>query len=223
MFRQALSLTLLATPAIAANPTSFLQYGVISGQGQTITLTRIPVTNARGAVSYYDGSISFIVAPTGTLGTNPTVTFIPSPTLTTAQFQPGRYYAASPFSPYYALGTVSSGVGAGGRTVWTWAEDGGAQSATAPAQAVWQTVSPPADIVARLAAAHVPNNFAYAYGTSALASTYGYTFYNNGLLAAEQTANAITLISYTNAAGDQHGQIGAVVLTKCLDAICSNK
>lgn len=210
---------LASIPVGAGTPTAYLQYGGIVGQGSTIYLSRIPVTNAAGQTQYYDGSITFSVGSSGTLTSPPTVTLSASPSLTTSHFVAGRYFAPKSSSPYYVLGTLTSGVGAGGATVWTWTEDTSATYNPAPYQAVWQTGSPAPDIAARLAAAKTPINPAYSYGFVAVAS--GGLFCNNGLLAAQQVANTITLLSYSYCA-DSSTQLGGVVLKQCIDAKCSN-
>ncbi len=43
--------------AVAATPTSYLEYGAIVGVGQTLTITRLPVLAANGAISYKDVTI----------------------------------------------------------------------------------------------------------------------------------------------------------------------
>lgn len=208
-------------PAVAAagTPTAYLQYGGIVGQGSTIFLSRIPVTNSTGQTFYYDGSITFAVGSGGILTTPPTVALTASPSLNTAHFVAGRYFAPSGASPYYALGTLTSGVGSGASTVWIWTEDTSAPSNGAPFQAVWQTGSPAPDIAARLSAAKVPNNPTYSYGYAAIGNFS--LFCSNGLLAAQQVANTITLVSYS-ACGDSSTQKGSVILKMCVDTKCSN-
>lgn len=212
------TLAVTAPGALAASPTAYFQYGGIVGENSQIYLSRIPVANSLGQITYYDGTISFTVSTDGKLSTPPTVTFIASPTLATAHFVPGRYYAPSNYNSGYALGTVSSGVGAGGSTVWTWTVDTSAPSSWAPRQAAWQTGSPAPDIAARMISAKIPNNSSYSYGTASVSGGY---FCSNSLLAAQQVGSTISLISYSYC-GDSSTQVGSVVLKQCVDSNCSN-
>jgi len=96
-----------------------------------------------------------------------------------------------------------------------------------PQQATWQTGTPASDVASRLATAKITKNPNYSYGTSPVGGS-SQPFFSNGLLAAEQINNTLTLISYTSALNgvggpeDQKLPFGSVILSLCNNAACTN-
>jgi hypothetical protein len=215
-----LGLLSVADRAMAA-PTAYLEDASVAAVGKTISISRLPVTNSTGTVLYKDVVINLAVNASGnlTFATVPSVTISPSPTPT--KFVAGRYYVSVSGTNYF--GSLTSAVGAGGSTIWTLTMDLTPEGGY-PQESVWQTGAPAPDVASRLATAKVAKNPNYSYGTSPEADGSG--FYNNGLLAAEQINNKLTLVSYTyNSAGpanDQRLPYASIVLGLCNNAACTN-
>ena len=211
-------------PAAASAQTAYLEQSGIAGVGKSISITRLPVPNSSGLVSYYDGLLILSVSSAG-VPKLPAQSFKPSPPLQTSTFVPGRYYVKYDANATQ-FGSLSQGVGSGGSTVWSLVMEQNPDG-DFPEQATWQTVSPAPDIAARLAAAKVPSNSPeYSYGITAVGgSGYGPQAFvhNNGLMAAEQVNNTLTLVSYTNYYNqDVSTQAGSITLNLCADSACSN-
>jgi hypothetical protein len=214
-----LAITLAAASSNAATtPTAYLEYSGIVALGKSITVTRLPVVDATGAVRYVDVGISFKVDNAGGLTFASKPTAVPSPNLVTSNFVAGRYYVKVA-SATTEFANLTSGVGAGGATVWTLIMEKPADAAF-PNQAIWQTGNPAPDVATRLATAKVPNNPNYSYGLSPVGNTY--YFPTNGLLAAQQVNSNLNLVSYTYNKGDVASQVGSVVFVRCADTACSN-
>jgi len=118
-FRNALTATALvvsAGTASAAPPDMLLQSANVSGSGNTLNVTRVPVRDSTGKVTYKDIELSFDVSNTGvvTLGPgSPVVTT--SPSLNVAAFRAGIYKD----SLKRHVQVSGPSVLAGGRTGWT--------------------------------------------------------------------------------------------------------
>ena len=212
-----------AAPMAANAQTAYLQSSGIVGEGKTLSISRLPVADANGNLTYDDVTIAFSVSATGSLSQAGKAKIVPSAVLVTNGFIAGRYYVkAGSCATQFA--DVTYGTGSGGSTVWnlvleTNANCGGAY----PNQATWQTGAPAPDVAARLAAAKVPDNPNYSYGLTEIGGGANGPFYvSNGLLAAEQVSNELTLISYTTYHGDQSGQAGSIIFGLCADSTCSN-
>lgn len=216
----ALLVAIMAGQAVAATPTAYTEYGGVVGTGNRLRMTRVPVMDANGAIAYRDVLITLKVSTTGALSLAP-LTVAPSPELLTSNFVAGRYFLSH--TPT-VRGTLAYGVGSGGSTVWTLLMDAGT-AAGVPLQSVWQTGTPAPDVLARLVAAKIMTSPTYSYGLTAVPSFSPFK-YPNGLMAAAQVANTLTLVSYnasqSGPGGDQPTQTGSVVLTRCVDAACSN-
>ena len=104
-----------APETLAATPTIYMQSATINSAADAVTLTRVPVMNAAGAILYKDISMFFNVDTLGNVTLPPAlVRIIPSPTINVGAFKPGTYNGYS-----VGWGTVfkvgSPGVGSGGR------------------------------------------------------------------------------------------------------------
>jgi hypothetical protein len=222
-----LSMIAIALAAIAAKPamaqTAYLEQAGIVGQDTALKIFRLPVTNSAGKVTYYDMEIDLAVSANGVPALAASPIIQPSPSLATSHFVPGRYFVKWP-GKSTQFGSLSSGVGAGGATVWSLAMDQ-APDGNFPDQATWQTGTPSPDIQARLTHAKAATNPNYSYGLTAVGGNGGgYSpFVNDGLLAAEQLNGTLTFFSYTDSNGnDQTNVQGSIVFTLCANAACSN-
>ncbi len=79
-----------ASLAVAATPTSYFGSALITGTNNRISITRVPVINSAGTVTYKDLTINFVVDNAGTLTFGPS-TIAASPSLITSGFKAGTY------------------------------------------------------------------------------------------------------------------------------------
>lgn len=207
---------IIMAPQIASAQSAYLDQSGIVGAGNALSISRLPVANAKGQITYYDVSMSFKVSASGVPALAATPKFTPSPTLVTNHFLGGRYFVmwGGNATQY---GTLSYGVGSGGATVWTLVMDKQPNGAF-PGQAVWQTGAPAPDVAARLNKAKIPKNPNYSYGVVSVAGGNAFSG-SNGLLAAEQIGSNLTLFAYSDYYTTSQGSI---VLTLCADTVCSN-
>jgi len=85
-------LTLTASMASAATPTAFFQSATITSAGNRIAVSRVPVQDEAGNITYKNVLLDFTVDAAGVLGladTSPVIT--PAPTLITSAFKAGNY------------------------------------------------------------------------------------------------------------------------------------
>lgn len=76
--------------AVAATPTSYFGSALITGTNNRISITRVPVINSAGTVTYKDLTINFVVDSAGTLTFGPS-TIAASPSLIASGFKAGTY------------------------------------------------------------------------------------------------------------------------------------
>ena len=76
--------------AEAATPNSFFGSALVTGTNNRITVTRVPVIDSAGVVTYKDVTLNFVVSTTGVLTLAPS-TITPSPALITSGFRAGNY------------------------------------------------------------------------------------------------------------------------------------
>lgn len=101
-----------------AAPAVFLQSAAVSGASNVLTLTRVPVQDATGKITYKNVAMSFNVDAAGKLTLNTaSVSIVASPTLAVGAYKPGTYNGYNLLtytnSHYFIAG--SPGVGADGR------------------------------------------------------------------------------------------------------------
>jgi hypothetical protein len=212
----AISFFALGETAQAASPTAYLEDAAILATGKTISISRLPTTGSNGKVEYFDVDITLSVDANGKPSLKGAPVVKASPDITPTNFIAGRYYIRVGNTNY--LGSLTSAVGAGGSTIWNLTMDQGSVGSY-PQQATWQTGTPSPDVASRISTAKIKKNPNYSYGTSPAAGYY--TFVTNGLLAAEQVNNTLTLVSYSHS-GDQQLPYGSVILGLCANASCSN-
>lgn len=78
--------------AVVAQPRAYFQWGTPNGLGNQLSLARVPVQDATGAIKYYDVVLAFNVDSAGRMTLNSAATEITaSPTVDTGAFKPGLY------------------------------------------------------------------------------------------------------------------------------------
>jgi hypothetical protein len=185
-------------------PYALFDQATLTGSGNTITATQIPVVTATGAVVYLSATLQFNVDANGnlTLSTGyPQVSA--APTLITGGFKAGTYVGPSTILGGKAIITVTGpGVTDGGATLWSLSTGTGADPSTYPSSATWYAgpiASNP--LAARLSKANIAST-AYSYGVGssepAGSSVPGYPNWgSNTLIGVSQVGNTITIVSFT--------------------------
>lgn len=114
----------LAAPREAeAQPRAFFQWGTANGVENRLSISRVPVTDGRGGVKYYDVSLVFNVDNTGRLTLNTGASRITaSPNVAVGAFRPGKYYGGRFNCDEFIVG--APGVVQGGRISGSIADDG---------------------------------------------------------------------------------------------------
>jgi len=184
--------------AAATPPYSLFEFSTLTGSGNTVTATLIPIVTSTGAVVYKDVTLQFVADAAGnlTLASGfPKVAL--SATFITSTFKAGRYVGPSTILSGTAIVSVSGpSVTTGGATEWTLAAAGGAAGCTYPATATWY-VGPLANspIAARVKAAGITST-AWYYGVAS-GPCYS-SWYTNTLIGVSQVGNTLTIASFTN-------------------------
>jgi hypothetical protein len=207
--RVALTLTVFSAVAFVARaqgqiPSAMFQNSTLTGSGNTMTATRVPVRISSSLTIYVDITTQFNVDLNGNLTLSagyPQI--VPSATLLTGNFKAGTYVAPSTLFNGKGLVTVGGpGVTDGGTTTWSLNAATGADAGLYPVSATWW-VGPIANnpYAARLNKAGITST-AYAYGVAHSANCFDNTAswcsYSNGILiGATQSGNVISLVSFT--------------------------
>ena len=211
----------LGGPALGATPTVYAGSATITGAGDIVQVSRMPVQTSSGTVVYYDVTITFGVTSAGALSVVST-TIGPSPSLIITNFKAGTY--ASPAGLNFTELVSGPGIGPAGTTAWNIAKSGGSNLGCAyPATASWYTgpiASNP--YAARITGAGITTTD-YSYGISgpisSICSGVESQEFNNAsnvapLIGASQTGNSLTLVSFTDPTGKDHSvPVGQVTLT----------
>jgi hypothetical protein len=203
--------TCAAGSALAATPTIYAQDATITGSGDVVTATRIPVQTSTGSILYYDVTTTFGVTSAGALSVLST-TISPSASPIISNFQAGTY--ASPAGSYTWTDLLSGpNVGSGGTTVWGFSASGGAYPACSyPYSATWYTGPISSNpLASRITAAGITSTD-YSYGVTgslvegcAGAAAY-FNIYNGvpALIGASQTGDSLTIVGFTDTSGKDH-------------------
>ena len=201
--------------AQAAGPEyALFQYSSLTGSGNTITASWVPVVTAAGTTIYKNITLQFNVDASGNLtliAGYPKV--IPAPILVVSSFAAGNY--ASPSTVLSGKGLITvSGPGAtdGGATEWSLAASPGADNNTYPSQATWY-VGALADspLANRLKAAGITST-AWSYGVGGI--TFGTAYWaSNSLLGFSQIGNQLTIVSFTYGGTDHSTPVDSITYT----------
>jgi hypothetical protein len=199
--------TCAAGSALGATPTIYTEDATITGAGDVVTATRIPVQTSTGSILYYDVTTTFGVTSAGALSVLST-TIAPAASPIISNFQAGTY--ASPAGGYTWTDRLSGpNVGSGGTTVWGFSASGGAYPACSyPYTATWYTGPISSNpLASRITAAGITSTD-YSYGVTGaiveVCSSAANDFNINALIGASQTGNSLTIVSFTDGSGKDH-------------------
>jgi hypothetical protein len=193
-----------AAPAAAATsaPYALFQYSSLTGSGNTITASWVPVVTAAGATIYKNVTLQFNVDAAGNLtlvSGFPKV--FPAPIVQVSSFVSGNYVGPSGVAQGKNLITVSGpGVISGGSTEWSLAASPGAYPYTYPASATWYVGAlSDSPLAARLQAAKITST-AWSYGVvgSAPWTIDGGKWFTNSLIGVSQIGNTLTIVDFTD-------------------------
>jgi hypothetical protein len=178
-------------------PYALFQQSTLTGSGNTINATQIPVVLASGIVAYLNCTLQFNVDSNGNLTLSPGFPQISqAPAVITANFKAGRYVgpAAGTYTGF-TVNVAGPGILDGGATAWSLSAPTGASNNTYPITATWY-VGPIASnpLAARLKSAGITST-AWSYGTGS--SSFGNPWSPNSLIGVSQIGNTLTLASFT--------------------------
>lgn len=219
------SLPLVFAVAVASAQTPApgpkFQYAAITGSGNTITISRVPVVNGSGQTVYQDMTIQFDSDGDGnlTVSSGSPVTSA-SPNLLTSSFQPGKYVGPKNAANGKASITVSGpGVVSGGSTAWSSTTNNDADPCSYPVSATWY-VGPLENnpMLGRLKKANITST-AWTYGITGggIAFSCGGSPYfnwgNGAIVGVSQTGNTITFASFTANSFDKDSPVDQITFT----------
>jgi hypothetical protein len=190
-------------------PNALFQYSTITGSGNTITATYLPVVTAKGTTVYKNVALQFDVDSMGNLTLAPGYPIvIPSPTPLISNFRAGNYKGPSNILSGKMLITVAgAGIAPGGATEWTLTTQSSADPCTYPSSATWYVgqfaTSPLAGRLTKagITAADYPDYSWGVGGSQASTICIGSQYYDwqpNTLLAFSQVGGTITILSFTD-------------------------
>ena len=196
----------------ATPPYSLFEYSTLTGSGNTITASWVPIVTATGTTIYKDITLQFDVDSAGNLTLAPGFPQVtPSPALNVANFQAGKYVGLNTYCPSgQATITVSGpGVAPGGATEWSL---GASCSYSYPSSATWYV----GNIANNPLAARIKNagitSTAWSYGIGSGYNVYGH-WAAGSLLGFSQTGNAITIATFTSGGVDHNTPIDQITYT----------
>jgi hypothetical protein len=222
----------VASVARAQAPQAFFERSTVTGSGNTITATNVPVVIS-GVTVYVNVTMQFNVGSNGNLTLSsgyPQV--VAAPNLLSASFMAGTYVGPSSVFNGKAIVTVSGpGVADGGASTWSLSATTGADPCIYPSSATWY-VGPIASspVAARLKTAGTAGitSTAWSYGVAsgpfinsfcqtADGKTFNTSLWGPGtLIGVSQSGNAITIASFTDCAGfckDSNAPVGQITFT----------
>lgn len=210
--------TSIAVAQALKPPYALFDQATLTGSGNTVTATQIPVVTATGAVVYLSATLQFNVDANGNLtiaSGYPQIS--PAPTLITGGFKTGVYLGPNMGSSGVANITVSGpGVTSGGATEWSLSATPGATGCTYPTTATWFVGSIANNpLAARLSKAGITST-SYSYGLAGSGSTCfpGSAWYSGSIIGLVQNLNTITIVSFTkNSSTDSNVPVDQITYT----------
>jgi hypothetical protein len=186
-------------PATTGTPYALFQYSTLSGSGNTVTITMVPVVNAAGTIYYKNVTLQFDVSTNGTLTLGSTqVVLAPTPII--SAFAAGRYVGPSTiYSGNMIVNVSGPGVASGGVTEWGLSAASGATCYTYPATATWY-VGPLADspLAARVKAAGINTTATTMYFGVASPACFTSNYWDRDtLIGVSQVGNSLTIASFS--------------------------
>lgn len=205
-------LTICAIAAIASTwaaqaqtpPSALLQNATLSGSGNTMTATRVPVAISSTLTIYVDIAMQFVADANGNLSLAagyPQI--VPSPTLLTGNFKAGKYVGPSNMFNGTGLFAVNGpGVSDGGGTAWSLATASSADGGTFPQSATWYVGpianNPYADRIKNAGITSTAYSYGIAYNSVCCGHIWGGYSPNGALIGVSQAGNAINMVSFTD-------------------------
>ena len=180
-----------------APPYSLFQNSTLTGSGNTVTATQLPVITTSGT-KYFNVTLLFDVAADGTLTLAPGYPqIVPSPMTIVSNFLAGNYFG--PSNENLFLITVSGpGITTGGYTEWSLAESSGGSACMYPSNATWY-VGPVKNIplYTRIKNAGINTQGWEAFGLIG-SQTCNFPNWDTGtLVGLAQTGNQLTISSFS--------------------------
>lgn len=200
--------TAAETAAVTATPPyALFQYGSLTGSGNTITASWVPIITASGATIYRNLTLQFSVDAAGNLTITPGYPqIVPAPIVQVTSFMAGNYVGPGNVGAGKALITVSGpGSRVGGATEWSLATTPGAWPSTYPNSAAWYAGALANNpLITRLQAAKLTSN-AWTYGVvGSNPFTVDGTWFTNTLIGVSQIGDTLTIASFTDSGGHDH-------------------
>ncbi len=193
-------------------PYALFEYSTLTGSGNTITATWVPVVNSAGNTSYKNVTLLFDVDASGNLTIAPgypKVIQTPPPLVTS--FRAGKYVGPGDNSTW-VVNVSGPGITTGGATEWSLAAAPGNNYYSYPMSATWYKgpiASNP--LAARLKAAGITST-AWSYGIAG--STCGCSqWLTDTLIGVSQTGNALTIVSFTSNSIDHSQPVDQITYT----------
>jgi hypothetical protein len=208
-----LTLAAAATSAALAQapstpPYALFQYSTLTGTGNTINATWLPVVTSSGTI-YLDMTLLFDVDSTGKVTVAPGYPkSVPSPMPIVSHFKAGTYVGPADDSNFII--TVSGpAVAKGGDTEWTSLIPSSGSILTHPGSCTWY-VGPLASspLAARIKQAGIPSNPYMSYGVCD--SYEGPDWASNVLVGVSQVGSSITFASFTDGNGDHSQPVDSI-------------
>jgi hypothetical protein len=186
----------------SSSPYAEIQYGTLSGTTNSINVTMLPVVLSNGTTIYKNLTIPITLTET-TVNNAINVTFtvgaitaVPFPIGSANGLKAGNY--VGPNGELLML--IGPGVTTNGATEWSLIGTAGATACTYPTTAtIYDGPLTSNPLYARLKNAGITST-AYSYGVmgSQTCATAGGDWWNNGnIIGVSQTANALTIVSFT--------------------------
>ena len=196
-----------------APPYALFQYATLTGSGNTINGTWVPVVTSSGQVVYKHIVLRFNVGALGGLALAsgyPQV--LPSPPQLASSFRTGKYVGPSNiYSGLMAIVVSGPAVTQGGATEWSLTTPTGASPYTYPSTAVWYD-GPPAGspLALRLKNVGLDTSTFWKFGIGGTQFS-GY-WSNNSLLGFSQIGNQLNIVSFTDSSGDHSQPVATPVV-----------
>jgi hypothetical protein len=218
----AMAMSVGATMNVAraqTTPAPLFQNATLTGSGNTITATRVPVMLSTTLIVYVDVTLQFTSDSNGnlTLATG-FPQYAPSASLLTPSFKAGTYLGPSTlFGGNGLLSVNGPSVADGGATMWSLTTAPGTNVGVYPTSVNWW-VGPIANnpYAARIAAAKITST-AYSYGVASTASSAPgpWVSGSNGILiGVSQTGNVLSIASFSfNGASDTNTPYAILTFT----------
>jgi hypothetical protein len=202
-----------STSAASSDANAAFQYSSLTGSGNTITATWVPVLTSKGTI-YKNITLLFQLDSAGNLTIAPGYPKVAgAPAITVSAFKAGKYVAPTNVLNGQAIINVSGpGVGTGGATQWSLAAATGANGCTYPGSAIW-FVGPMAGtpLAPRLKAAGITST-AWSYGV--IGGTVCWAEWStNALIGFSQIGNTLNVVSFTRNGVDKNEPVDQVTYT----------